>query len=213
MLIDHIGWFLFPQTIVFRTIGRLSFPLFAFLIAEGSVQTKNINSYLNRLIIFGLISQIPYSLIFYLKGENPFSLNIFFTLSAGLFLIKLIQNKKYVLFGGSFILLAILDSIIHYDYGVYGLLIILSSYLFIKKPIWGSLALFITTFLESVIIPTGEFNISHISFANQIFAIFAILPILFYKGAQGRKISKWYFYFFYPVHLILLALIYYIFKI
>ncbi|MFN2363319.1 MAG: TraX family protein, partial [Halarsenatibacteraceae bacterium] len=64
MLIDHIGSIIFPEYIILRVIGRLAFPLFAFLITEGYRHTSNINRYLVRLSIFALISQYPFWLAF-----------------------------------------------------------------------------------------------------------------------------------------------------
>lgn len=210
MLIDHVGWMLFPEIGILRDIGRLSFPIFAFLIAEGSIKTSNINSYLNRLIIFGFVSQIPYSISGYLVTGNVYVLNIFFTLAAGLFLIKLIQQKKYFSFGISILIFSIIDFYTHYDYGVYGLLLILFSYILIKNKIWGTLAIIVLTIVESIKLPVGQFSISQIEFRNQIFAILSLVPIILYKGEQGTKISKWYFYIFYPVHLLILSAIYFI---
>lgn len=208
MLADHVGWMLFPEISILRHIGRLSFPIFAFLIAEGSIKTSNINSYLNRLIIFGFISQIPYSISGYLVTGNIYVLNIFFTLAGGLFLIKLIQQKKYFSFGISILLFTILDFFAHYDYGVYGLLLILFSYLLIKNQVWGTLAIIALTILESIKLPVGQFSISQIEFRNQIFAILSLVPILLYKSERGIKISKWYFYIFYPLHLLILSLVF-----
>lgn len=212
MLIDHIGWILFPQLTILNIIGRLSFPIFAYLIAEGSTKTKNINSYFKRLLFFALLSQIPYSVAGYLTESDPFTLNIIFTLTTGLLLIHLIQLKRYLSFTILFLVLIILDFIVTYDYGAYGLLLILLSYLLIKKRIWGSLAIIVLTIIESIKIPVGKFYISEIDFGNQIFAILSLVPILLYKGEQGTKISKWFFYFFYPVHLIVLILIYILIK-
>ena len=86
MVVDHIGYFLFPQQIIFRIIGRLSFPLFAFLIANGYKFTRDKKKYLLRLFIFANIIQLP-SLFMSL----PF--NIFYTLSFGLVCIMIYESK------------------------------------------------------------------------------------------------------------------------
>lgn len=208
MLIDHIGFLFFPQTIIFRVIGRITFPLFAFLIAEGSIKTQNINQYLKRLLVFSLISQIPYSFFIYLAGENIFQLNIFFTLAFGLLLIKFLQEKKYPIFVLFLFTFIIISTIISFDYGIYGVLLILSFYLFIKKPLAGLLALISLTLIETTFRENGQ-----IYFQNQIFSVLALLPIVFYKGKQGTKINKWFFYWFYPVHLFILSIIYLIYKV
>ncbi len=91
MLIDHIGAVIFPDIIVLRIIGRLAFPLFAFLITEGYRHTSNFNRYLGRLFIFAIISQYPFWLAF---GFDA-GLNIFSTLFLGLIAIhssEIIKN-------------------------------------------------------------------------------------------------------------------------
>ena len=76
MTIDHVGFFFFPDIEVLRIIGRLSFPLFAWLIANGAYHTKNMHAYLVRLFIFALISQVPFSLAFRLISPLDTGLNI-----------------------------------------------------------------------------------------------------------------------------------------
>ncbi|WP_291632823.1 TraX family protein [Clostridium sp.] len=103
MLIDHIGAALFPKVIVLRMIGRLSFPIFAYLIAIGYSKTNSFSKYLYRLMIFAVISQIPFSLAFsenisirnfsdfiiFFVGSPYAHLNIFFTLAIGLIAIHI----------------------------------------------------------------------------------------------------------------------------
>ena len=110
MLIDHTGYLLFPDQIVWRLIGRLSFPIFAYLVARGSRLTRSRPRYLLRMLSYGLISQVPYSYFV------PHGLNLFFT-------IKLLA-------------VPILAStwLVDYSYGLYGLLLILAFHIFYEKP-------------------------------------------------------------------------------
>ncbi|SNX54090.1 TraX family protein [Thermoanaerobacterium sp. RBIITD] len=78
MVIDHVGAVLYPNIIVLRMIGRISFPIFAYLLALGYKSTHDAKKYLKRLLLFGLLSEIPYILAF-----NSDNLNIFFTLALG----------------------------------------------------------------------------------------------------------------------------------
>ena len=64
MLIDHIGAVIFPRVIILRMVGRLSFPIFAYLIAVGYSKTNSFYRYLYRLLIFAVASQVPFSLVF-----------------------------------------------------------------------------------------------------------------------------------------------------
>ena len=72
MAIDHVGAIMFPDIDLYRIIGRLSFPIFAFLLTEGYVHTRNLKKYFIRLFIFAIIPQIPYSLAFGIDILNIF---------------------------------------------------------------------------------------------------------------------------------------------
>jgi len=65
MLIDHVGYIFFPQYVLLRIIGRISFPIFAFLIVEGFMHTRDVKKYIFRMIIFALITEIPFDFAFY----------------------------------------------------------------------------------------------------------------------------------------------------
>lgn len=88
MFIDHIGAVFFPQVTLLRVIGRISFPLYAFLIAEGCRYTRNRGRYALGLGVFALISELPYDLALHpeflengLWGQNfLFQTNIFYTM-------------------------------------------------------------------------------------------------------------------------------------
>src|SRR3989344_3632203 len=84
MLIDHVGALFFPGVLLWRLVGRLSFPLFAFLIAEGAEQSSDARKYLFRLLALAVVSELPYRLFIHATGFAGQRLNIFFTLSAGL---------------------------------------------------------------------------------------------------------------------------------
>jgi TraX protein len=95
MVCDHIGVVFFPSQLIFRYIGRFSFPLFAWLLGQGEKYTKDFNSYFLKLTVWGFLSQPIYYLLF-----NNYSLNILVTLLLSLLAIrlgKLIEMKA----GGS----------------------------------------------------------------------------------------------------------------
>src|SRR5258706_7044420 len=94
MIIDHVGEFFFPQFFLLRVVGRLSFPLFAWLIANGAHHTKNINVYLKRLFIFAVISQIPLSVANFQLDPRLWYLNVLFTLFLGLFALEFIRKTE-----------------------------------------------------------------------------------------------------------------------
>jgi hypothetical protein len=85
MLIDHIGAVLYPDMRILRIIGRLAFPIFVFLIAEGYRRTKDLSDYMGRLMVFALISQLAFNAAFLGSATKPDSLNlnVLFTLIMG----------------------------------------------------------------------------------------------------------------------------------
>ena len=118
MLIDHIGLIYFPEHFTLRMIGRLSAPLFFWLIASGAHHTKDLRNYIIRIALFAVLSQIPYYLV--IKAYNlPIApLNILFTLGTGLCAIALL--KRNLLLGyASVIILAIAATLLQMDYGAY----------------------------------------------------------------------------------------------
>ena len=148
MLVDHIGLIFFPQIIIFRIIGRLSFPIFAFLISEGYIRTKNVKKYMWRIFIFFIISEPIY--LFAFRPYMFENLNIFATLFLGLIAIYFydrIENKSHAL--TAVILISILASIFGADYGFFGVLLIFSFYLYNVKTNFNKL--FFAQFLLVII--------------------------------------------------------------
>ena len=87
------GYLIFDGVSFFNYIGRLAFPIFAFQISQGYIHTKNLNKYVSRLALFALISQVPFTLFwFMITGEIIWILNIFVTLLLGLIAI-LVYDK------------------------------------------------------------------------------------------------------------------------
>ena len=109
MAVDHIGILFFPGELLWRVVGRISFPIFALLIAEGFEKTSNVRNYFFRLLAFAAVSQIPYSLFLQTANITSNKLNIFFTLSAGLLSLMLLKRlpRVYAFLGiGSIAVLA-----------------------------------------------------------------------------------------------------------
>ena len=200
MVIDHMGLFFFPQIIWFRVVGRLSFILFAWLIANGARYTKNIDRYIKRLLIFALISQIPYSLAFYVLGAEQ-ALNIFFTLALGLIAIKFIkQTDNYKVWAAAIIVTSLIAELINSDYGALGVLSISLFYVFYNNIGQTAVSQTILYLLFSLLNPQN--NISIIQPA----ALISLAFIKEYNGKSGPRF-KYLFYAFYPAHLVVLILL------
>ena len=216
MLFDHTGYLIFNSSSFFNYIGRLAFPIFAFQIAEGYTHTKDLKKYVFRLFLCAIISQIPF--MFFTKLIfNKIIINVLFTLLFGLFSIIIYDKyNKYlgVLFA---IIFAYFAKVFSFDYGIYGILVILLFYVFKGKPLFMAIAFIIATYLKYVfsIIPFGFNTLFYVftSFNSISIDFFAtsitIIPILLYNGKKGKDI-KYFLYLFYPLHLLIISVIYYI---
>ena len=193
MLIDHIGAVLYPQVEVLRIIGRIAFPIFAYTLVEGFMHTRDVKKYMLRLGVLALVSEIPFDLAFF---GRPFAFvhqNVFFTLFLGMLMLyfMLVAPKDFrrVL---CVLAMVLLSDYLRTDYGSWGLLMILSYYVFYDKK-W----------LKYGII--AAINIFAMGY-TQVYAPLALIPIAFYNGKEGYKCKK-FFYGFYPVHLFILYLL------
>lgn len=205
MFLDHIKYAI-PTTEGFATIylGRLSFPLFAFFISEGYIHTKNLKKYFLRLFIFALISQIPFMLFRTLVGEWKL-LNIMFTLLLGLLAI-LIYDKGEDKFLSLILVgcIAYLGEIINVDYRWYGVLTVFIFYLFKNRKIFLFLSYGIALLIYYKLNYVSIFVMQN--FLCYIFCLLSVLLTFIYNGKQGKRI-KFFFYAFYPIHMLLIYLI------
>lgn len=221
MLIDHVGAVFFPQHIFLRYIGRLSFPIFAFLLAEGFVHTKSRMKYFLRLVLFGVISELPYNYLFYGSILHPESQNIMFELAMGipvLYCAEKIKEKKY-LFIFPCVLLILMAEFLGLSYGVYGIILMLTAYVARGKGAGlqglysaGTTIIFNGTVDLSIPFIGGRLSILDFN-SIQSLAALAAIPIMAYNGKRGKLSLKWFFYIIYPAHLILLILVKCIIKI
>ncbi|MBQ8299028.1 MAG: conjugal transfer protein TraX [Clostridia bacterium] len=176
--------------------GRLAFPIFAFQIANGFSHTKSKEKYIIRMLIFTIISQIPYDL--FLNAAAPgtaFKLNVGATLTTGLLALYVIDKIKhpaikmpllFILFGISWI--------VPMDYSFYGFLAIIIFYIFKDSKFLHSIGYAILLLFYCHVCSSG-FNIP---------AILALIPICLYNGQKGKNI-KYLFYAFYPLHMLFLT--------
>lgn len=213
MLLCHIP-FVYPQySVPLMYIGKISFPLYAFLISEGYVHTRNFSKYLTRLIVFGVISQIPAYLLFAGKSFNGLYLNIFFTLALGLLGIRIYDKiKSKYISTPLIILLAVIAELLKFDYGAFGVLMIVCFYGFKRNKlnmVLSQMFLMFILYMKKMSYYTFSlFNLQYILF-QLLFSVISLVIILTYNGKKGKSSSriKLMFYCFYPVHLIILDLL------
>ena len=206
MFIDHFGLQLFPQILIFRIIGRIALPIFAYMIAEGCFYTKNRLKYLLQLLILGLGCQIVF---FFVSGSLYQGILLTFCLSIiSIYAIDyFIKKKNIISFILSFLTIsavifisAILPIIIkksgfEFDYGVIGVFLPVAIYYF-KDKIIKLLVLSLFICLLSL------------QFGNIMLYSFIAIPfLLLYNGKRGKYNLKYLFYLFYPLHLVVIFLL------
>lgn len=204
MLFDHIGYIIFHRFSFMNYIGRLSFPLFAFMITEGFTHTKNLRKYFYRLLIFAVISQIPY-MLFVSNFSNVFTLNILFTLTLGLLAITVYDKSKHKLLGLLFVIICAISAyFLHFDYGWFGIAIIFIFYIFKDKKLYMNLFFIIATFTNYFYNYITTLRIEYLFII--LFCTLSLIPINLYNEKKGKNI-KYFLYIFYPLHLVVLYLL------
>lgn len=229
MVVDHVGKMFFPRYQVLRIIGRIAFPIYAYCIAVGCVYSKNKLKYLTRILLMGLISQPIYAMAMGHTTSSMYAIafrdnpvlavlnffvesfnhpNIMFTLAVGLMIIWTLREKHLVLtvalavftwkFQGSL------------DYGWRGVALIALFYIFIERW-WLSLPV-MAAYMFWWGTQYSRFQMFGIRFGIQMFAILALI-LIYIPTFTNLKINKWFYYLFYPAHLICILLVEYAQKV
>ena len=199
MLLDHAGVVLFPQVSFLRVVGRLAFPIYAFMIAEGCQYTRNKLRHFLMLFGLGAGCQLVY---FFVSGDTY--LNILLTFSLSVLLIYALQaahqsGKKELwslVFCAGVLAVFALDTVLTIDYGFWGVMTpVLVAFGNVRKfPRWASILLLGAGL---ILLDTGVGAVQYVSLLA--------LPLLWlYSGQRGKVNMKYFFYIFYPVHLALL---------
>lgn len=204
MLIDHIGLLFFPDQIWMRAVGRLSFPLFAYLIAEGFLYTRSRIRYLFTVLGVGLGCQVVYLAVerrayFCVLITFSFSIALLFLLDKALNASKEASADTWFYTGAFLAAFAAVAVICHYvevDYGFCG--VMLPLWPSFAKTKWSKLGAFACGLIPLCLVAVIK------GMPVQLFAFAALLPLAFYNGKPGRPRLKYFFYLFYPAHLAVL---------
>lgn len=222
MTIDHIGVLLLPNIAILRYIGRLAYPIFAFMIAEGARYTKNKVRYLGLIAGLAFICQ----LVYYFFDNGSLYMCILVTFSLSIILIYSLQFMKKCLFEAganslkkiigilvflsALTLVYLLNEWFTIDYGFLGCV----------APVFASLLDFrgievsdVLVRLDNLYLRIGVFGIGILMLAirsggMQYFSLLALALLFLYSGTRGRLKMKYFFYLFYPLHLVALEGIY-----
>lgn len=232
MLLDHLGYLLagkYPFLEPLRWFGRIAFPLYVFLIVNGFRHTSSRLRYALRLLLFAVISQVPFALLFH-HGDIFGKLNVFFTLLLALLTVwatdALRKNRisKYV----SFLPTVAVFSLYYFglltsDYGAKGILLAMVFYLFDRNFILNFFGMLVSIYYKYItalgFLLLNLIRGRDLSYPTpsrwellQLFSLLSLVFIFLYNGKRGKlpespaakKAVQLGFYLFYPAHLLLL---------
>jgi len=199
MLLDHTGLMFFPGNVLLRILGRLAFPIFAYMIAEGCKYTRNRRRYLCMIAALAAVCQTVY---YVFDGSLYFSVLVTFSLSIltiyALDGLKAAPGPKTILlFIGAVAALWGLNRLFTIDYGFWGCMV----------PVFAALPT--GTRFDRPLYRLGALGLGLLLLAAQIggiqyFSLLALPVLLCYNGKRGKWRMKYFFYIFYPVHLVVL---------
>lgn len=208
MLLDHIGATLIPWGTL-RIIGRLAFPIFCFLLAEGAHYTRNPRNYLLRLGIGAILSELPFDLALFGSWSWQHQSVMITLLLGAMALLAMKRMTQPLLKILVLLLFAFLADFMNTDYGGAGVLMI-ALFGLTRERKYGWLVQLLGMYLICRwIIPGGVVWFIDRYVFIEIFAILALIPIWLYSGKKSTssRAVQWAFYLFYPVHLWILYLI------
>ena len=193
MTVDHIGAYLLPQYDILRMIGRLAFPIYAYLIAEGCAHTRDRRRYLLQMGGMALLCQLVY---FFATGSLYQCILVTFTLS--ILLIYAIDSGSPLLGAGMFLVVLFLTGFLpnrlpgfYIDYSLWGVLTPVAVYLGRNKR---EKLLFCGILLALLAADHSGFT--------QWLGLLSLIPLALYNGQRGKARIKWFFYLYYPIHLV-----------
>ena len=201
MLIDHTAEVLMNHNaaltepiwaqiyVLMRGIGRIAFPIYAFLLVEGFLHTRDVKKYLTRMFLFAVVSEIPFDLAVF---HTPFYWgyqNVFFSLFLGLLALAGIRWGTGLWKQALALIMCVgAAQLINCDYGAFGVFFIVLLYM--------------TRYEKKTQTVLGA-----LSLVWELPGILAFIPIRLYNGTRGRCGNKYFFYAFYPAHLLILWMI------
>lgn len=213
MFIDHFGHAIVPGLPVphmaelyyaCRIIGRIAFPIYAFLLCEGMCHTRDPRNYILRLGAGILLAELPFDLLIE-GGISWASQSVMVTLTLGALMLLCLQKVEQKWIKLLIVLLfGVLADLARSDYGGWGIAMIAAFAALDRLPELALGILLINAVMPSAVIPLFGINLS-----VQTFGAVAMIPISLYSG---RKVTRsralqWGFYLFYPVHLLILWMI------
>ena len=209
MTLDHAGYLLFPRYPIFRILGRLAMPIFAYMIAEGCKYTRSRKKYFGMIFGLGTVCQVVYYLV---DRDLYFSILITFSLSIlTVYALQYWKEKKTVLSGLVFAAAVAavygLNEILTIDYGFWGCMLPVFAALLHGTP-------YDSPVVSTLLLGIGLIPLSATLGDYQVYSLLTVPILLAYNGKRGKANLKYFFYIFYPAHLVVLQgiaeLVYYL---
>lgn len=194
-MLDGEGFLLYLSNI-FSILGRIAFPIFVFFIVEGFFKTGSRRKYLLTLLVFGVISEVPFDMFTSKVFYNPNWNNMMFTLALCLMSIWIIDSLKkkisskilwYIISVFIVAFFGILSMLLSLDYDIHAIVVAYIFYIFYNKPILGA-------------------GLGYISIIKELYSFLGFAMTLTYNGKRGRQ-YKWLNYLFYPLHILILGIL------
>lgn len=209
MVIDHAGLALFPDIGLFRCIGRLSFPIYCFLIAQGYLHTKSIAGYGRRLMLLAILSEIPFDMLIFGRTVSLVEQNVLFSLLLGLMaLYSADALRGRPLWASASILgLCMCAMAANVSYGWLAIALCLSVHFAGENRLrrfaymGGALLLYTLTLLLS--------GVTRSWVLVSLCSLLSLIPLLLYNGKRGARhpMLTFMFYAAYPLHIIALLIL------
>lgn len=217
MVLDHLWATVVPGNLWLTCLGRLAFPIFAFQLCEGYRHTSDYRRYRRRLLVFALLSEIPFNLFYAGSVIFPFHQNVLFTLLLGLLAMRQVDRlrreegiKKRSLRCLALLLIFAGGVVLFTDYGLMGVMTVLCFFVFRDHRLFQLAAMAVLNIFtfKGQTIPVSLFGLAY-DFPIQGFALLALPLIWLYNGEKGRggKGLRLFWYIFYPLHMLALYFI------
>ena len=222
MLMDHLWATLLPAQAWLTHVGRIAFPIFAFMAVEGYFHTRSFKRYAQRMLLFAVLSEVPFDLMYGGTVFYPVHQNVIWTLLLGLLGIRLMEAVRargkrwaYILTCAAVVALGyVIGMLSMVDYYGVGVLTVFVFYFFRERRWWALLGQIAALYWLNVELLGGQMFLltlfgREIELCEQGLALLALVPIWLYRGRQGHhsKVFQYACYAFYPVHMLVLSLL------
>ena len=222
MLMDHLWATLLPARELLTCAGRVAFPIFAFMAVEGYFHTRSFKKYILRMLLFAVLSEIPFDLMYGGTWFYPVHQNVLWTFLLGLLGVWLMEQVRKKGKTWMYLLVCVLvvpaglvlGTLCMVDYYGVGVLTVFVFYFLHGRKWWcflGQLAALYwlnVELLGGLMYPVQLFGMEF-ELCQQGLALLALIPIWLYRGRQGyhSKPFQYLCYAFYPVHILLLVVV------